>query len=173
MRRLTSLIVAFASGAATGFLYGTHFDWRGWVDWVAVGAVASAAVAIVAVVPIFREHRRRQRQTRATRDHVSALLTQIESLLHLKLISPVLGPISPTEAAPVHELFALIPQLGLLDEPESRHVIVASGKARMLVLVDADPSQSQHGQEFQGAKDEVNRARKVVNTRILPSNREI
>ena len=94
MRRLIQLGAAFLLGTAAGFLCGTQFDRRGRIDWVAAGTVASAAVVVVAVVPIFREHRHRKHQTRATRDHVSALLTQIENLLHLKIGAPVLGPIS-------------------------------------------------------------------------------
>ncbi len=172
MGSVVQLSATVVSSAALGFLYGTHFDWRGRIDWVAWGTLGSVAVVIVAVVPIFSEQQRRRRQTRAARDHVSALLIQIESLLGLKVTVPILGAISPTEAAPIHELFALIRQLGLLDEPESRHVIVAAGKARMLVLLAADPMPNQQGQDFQSANTKVTRAREVVDARIRPSERE-
>ena len=128
------LIGALLGGAA-GFAYGTQFDLRGNVDWTAVGAVASFVVVAVALIPIFTEYARRVRQTRSTRDHALSLLIQIESLLNLRITTPVIGPFTSVDAAPIHELFALIPQLHFLEEDEARNVTVAAGRTRMLEAV--------------------------------------
>jgi hypothetical protein len=139
---------------------------------MAVGSVASFLVVIVALIPIGVEYRRRVHRTRSTRDHVLALLIEIETLLSLRLTAPAIGPFNQSDAAPIHELFALIPHFDLLDEPEGRHVITAAGKSRNLVLIGADPQPGQQRQGFLDAFSEVTKALSVVSARSRPSIRE-
>lgn len=162
----------FIVGAVAGFALGTHFDLRSQVDWVAIGAVASFLVVVVALIPIGAEYRRRRHHTRSTRDHVHALLIEIDGLLDLRLRAPALGPFNPTEAAPIQELFALIPQLDLLEEAEARDVIIAAGKSRFLVLVGAQPQLGHQQAGFQDASREVKTALSVVGARNRASRRK-
>ena len=156
-------------GATAGFLFGTQFDLRGEVNWTAVGAVASFLVVVVALLPIVIEYVGRKRKTLSTRDHVLALLIQLDSLLNLRITTPAIGPFTAVDAAPIHELFALIPQLHLLEEDEARHVTVAAGHTRMLALVNANPAPSHQGGDFQECSASVTRALELVRSRTRPS----
>lgn len=171
-KQVSFFLAGLLAGGIGGIFFGTQFDLRGEVDWVAVGSVASFFVVVVALVPIGLEYRRRLHQTRSTRDHVLALLIEIDTLLDLRLSTPQLGAFGPIEAAPINELFALIPQLDLLDEAEARHVITAAGKSRVLVLVGARPNAAFQQTGFQDALAEVQKALEVVRARSRPSMRE-
>lgn len=169
---LLYFLLGTALGGGAGFVYGTQFDLRSEVDWTAVGAVASFLVVVVALVPIWTEYLRTRRRATATRDHALSLLIPIESLLHLRITTPAMGPFNSVDAAPVHELFSLIPQLHPLEAAEARHVTVAAGRVRMLVLLNASPTPGPPQQEFQECSDAVARAVEVLRKRTEPTVRE-
>jgi len=169
--KLTWFLGGALLGAVSGFAYGTEFDLRLDIDWTAVGAVASFLVVVVALIPIFVEYTRKARQATSTRDHALSLLIQIESLLDLRITTPAIGPFNAVDAAPVHELFALIPQLHFVEDDEARNVTVAAGRTRMLVLVNANPAPGHQLREFRDCFGAVTRALCLLRNRTTSSRR--